>query len=65
MNNFYGLFMQFTHGTTPCREHLLKKYPETLNDEAIELGYIAKICKNTYGDEVYDITNLGKNARDN
>lgn len=65
MNKFYGLLMQFTHGTTPCRKHLLKNYSPILIDESIELGYIVEIRKNAYGEAVYAITDLGKNIRDN
>ncbi len=65
MNEFYGLLVQFTGGTTPCREHLLRHHSEALVDEAIQLGYIAKIRENDDGDSVYAITKSGKNKRDN
>lgn len=62
--NFYGMLMQFTRGTTPCREHLLKSHSADLIDAAIQLGYIREIHRNAYDDPVYMITDLGKNVRD-
>ena len=64
MNKFYGILMQFTNGTTPCRNHLLRQYPATLIDEAVQLAYIVEIRKNNWGDPVYTITYSGRNIRD-
>ncbi len=65
MYNYYGLLMQFTQGTTPCRKHLTRHHPEYLIDEAIHIGYIIKIREQTDGDPVYAITELGRKTRDN
>lgn len=64
MNKFYSILMQFTNGTTPCREHLLRHYQASLVDEAIQLGYIVEIRKNSFGDSVYMITDSGRSVRD-
>ena len=61
---FYGMLMQFTKGTTPCRNHLARHYSTELIDEAIELGYIIQIRINETGDPVYAITDKGKELRD-
>lgn len=61
--SFYGLLMQFTNGTTPCRQHLMRRFPKIV-DQAIELGYIVEIRCNEDGDPVYAITELGKRIRD-
>ena len=61
---FYGMLMQFTQGTTPCRKHLIRHYSAELIDEAVELGYIVQIRTNETGDPVYAITDKGKELRD-
>lgn len=64
MMTFYGLLLQCSNGTTPCRSHLVKMFGDELVDDAIEQGYIREIRKNSSGEPVYQITLLGKDARD-
>lgn len=64
MENFYGFLMEFTNGTTPCREHLLRRYSSKTIQEAIEKGYIQEYGKTSDGDIKYIITTLGKEMRD-
>lgn len=65
MKDLYGLLMQFTNGTTPCRDYLLKNFPTEKVERALSLGYIIEIRKNAYNDSVYAITDLGRRYRDN
>lgn len=65
MNKFYQLLMEFTNGNTPYIGLLHRRYTKELVDEAIKLGYIIEIGKNTYGESIYTITSLGKSKRDN
>ena len=64
MNKFYGFLMEFSRGTTPCREHLIKRYSSEMITEALEKGYIFECGKNEYNDIKYSITELGKKVRD-
>ena len=61
---FYGLLMQFSNGTTPCRSHLEKRFDVELIDAAIDSGYIREIKRNSCDDPVYQITLLGREVRD-
>lgn len=61
----HKLLMEFTHGTTPCRKHLVRRYGNELVDEALEKGYIVQIGVTDIGDPRYAITELGKKIRDN
>ncbi len=62
--NYYGLLMEFTNGSTPCREHLVKRYSENIVESAIKKGYIREYGQNTLGDTIYCITEKGKYRRD-
>lgn len=61
---FYGMLMQFTRGTHPCRKHLSRHYSAELVDEALEAGLISQLGTNDLGDPVYYITEKGKEVRD-
>lgn len=61
---FYGMLMQFTHDTHPCREHLSRRYSAELVDEALNEGLISQLRTNDSGDPVYYITEKGKEVRD-
>ncbi|MCH5193590.1 MAG: hypothetical protein J1F11_06485 [Oscillospiraceae bacterium] len=63
-NKWYGFLMEFTKGTTPCREHLVKRYSEEMLLEALKNKYIEE-CKNNKSNDIkYRITDLGKKVRD-
>lgn len=64
MGNYYGFLMEFTKGTTPCREHLVRRYGESVVDGAISSGYIMECGTNSWGDIKYTITSKGKKERD-
>ncbi|MCR5478639.1 MAG: hypothetical protein K6F27_02115 [Ruminococcus sp.] len=64
MNNLYGFLMEFTKGTTPRKEHLVRRYSEEMVKEALENGYITEYGKNNDGEMMYMITSLGKEFRD-
>ena len=65
MNEYYAILMQFTHGTTPCRIHLIRRFSEKLLDSAMEMGYIVQVGNNSYNEPIYAITQKGKEKRDN
>ena len=64
MKTMYELLMVFSHGTTPCENHLINKYGEKLFIEALEKDYIFPCGENSEGETIYSITDDGEKKRD-
>lgn len=64
MKDFYGFLIEFSQGTTPRKEHLVRRYSEDKLQEALEKGYIKEYGKTSDGEPMYAITDLGKEIRD-
>ena len=63
MNDFYGFLMEFTNGTTPRKEHLVRRYSEEKIQESLEKGYIKEFAETSEGEIMYIITSFGKEIR--
>ena len=63
-NEYYAILIEFTQGTTPCKDHLIHRYGEELLDACLTEGYIVPDGTNSAGDTKYRITPAGRAKRD-
>lgn len=66
MEGLYGFLSVFSNGTRATKQYLIKP-PRSIElfNYSLEKGLI-RICDyNTYGEELYTITDEGKRVRDN
>lgn len=64
MEKQYQFLMEFSHGTTPCAQHLCNRYGAKPVNYALENGWIVACGKQDNGDTLYTITELGTQVRD-
>lgn len=64
MERQYQFLCEFSNGTTPCAQHLCKRYGANQVDTALKNGWIEPCGKQVDGDTLYTITELGKQTRD-